>query len=161
MLTNGNHYAILYSHQTIRRLYMTLYEELYFEITAKGEKSEIKKFASFLTSGELDDFFEVSRDYINFDDNFASLPNTEKSEFVFSNDELGIEIDEFDTDEFLELLCKAAKNLELTGTLYDMEDNEFSFVSPEGDVYYYNSRASRFNDELDDVALDEEVDDEE
>ena len=134
---------------------MTLYEELYFEITAKGVKSEIKKLTRFLKSGELEDFFEVSRDYINLDDNYDALSDEEKCELVFSNDEIGIEIDEFDTDEFLELFAKASKNLEVTGTLYDAEDNEFSFVSPEGDAYYYNARLKNFNDELDDVANDE------
>ena len=140
---------------------MTLYDELYFEITAKGPKSEIKKLVSFLKSGELDDFFEVSREYINLDDNYANVTDEEKTELVFSNDEIGIEIDEFDTDEFLELFSKAAKALEVNGTLYDMDDNEFSFVSPAQDPYYYNARTSRFNDELDDVALGEEVDEEE
>ena len=147
--------------QNKKEIYMTLYEELYFEITAKGEKSEIKKLTRFLKSGELEDFFEVSGEYINLDDNYPSLQDSEKTELVFSNDEIGVEIDEFDTDEFLELFCKAAKNLDVTGTLYDMEDNEFSFVSPEGDSYYYNSRSNSFNDELDDVANDEEVEDEE
>jgi len=140
---------------------MTLYEEVYFEITAKGEKSEIKKLVRFLKSGELEDFFEVNEEYVNLDDNYSYADDTEKTELVFTNDEVGVEIDEFDTDEFLEIFCKAAKNLDVTGTLYDMEDNEFSFVSPEGDAYYYNARAERFNDELDDVAIDEDVEDEE
>ncbi|MBO5879064.1 MAG: hypothetical protein J6Q68_00730 [Clostridia bacterium] len=140
---------------------MTLYDELYFEITAKGPKSEIKKLARFLKSGELEDFFEVSGDYINLDDNYESLADSDECELVFSNDEIGIEIDEIDTDEFLELLAKAAKSLDLRGTLYDTDDNEFSFVSPEGDAYYYNARLKSFNDELDDVANDEEVEDEE
>ena len=140
---------------------MTLYDELYFEITAKGPKSEIKKLARFLKSGELEDFVEVSADYINLDDNYESLADSDECELVFSNDEIGIEIDEIDTDEFLELLAKAAKSLDLRGTLYDTDDNEFSFVSPEGDAYYYNARLKSFNDELDDVANDEEVEDEE
>ena len=140
---------------------MTLYDELYFEITAKGEKSEIRKLVSFLKSGELDDFFEISKDYINLDDNYANLSDGEKCELVFSNDEIGVEIDEFDTDEFIELLCKAEKNLEITGTLYDIEDNEYSFISPEGDAYYYNSRTAKFNDELDDVAEGEEAEEDE
>ena len=139
---------------------MTLYDELYFEISAKGEKAEIKKLIRFLKSGELDDFFEDAEEYINLDDNYDSVSDTESTELVFSNDELGIEIDEFDSDDFLELFCKAAKNLDLTGSLYDMDDNEFSFTSPEGDAYYYNARLKSFNDELDDVASDEEVSDE-
>ena len=43
---------------------MILCEELYFEITVTGIKSELKKFISCLKSGELDDFFEFSSDYI-------------------------------------------------------------------------------------------------
>ncbi len=161
MLTNIKHCAILYSHEIKRRLYMRLYDELYFEITAKGEKSEIKKLIRFLKSGELEDFFEASEEYINLDDNYDNIDDTESTELVFSNDEIGIEIDEFDTDEFLELFAKAAKNLDISGTLYDIDDNEFSFTSPEGDAYYYNARLKSFNDELDDVASDEDIDDEE
>jgi hypothetical protein len=41
---------------------MTLYDELYFEITATGPKSEIKNFVNYLKSGELDEFFEFSTD---------------------------------------------------------------------------------------------------
>ena len=140
---------------------MTLYDELYFEITAKGEKSEIKKLVRFLKSGELEDFFEGAEEYVNLDDNYASALDTDNTELAFSNDEIGIEIDEFDTDEFLELLCKAAKNLDVTGTLYDSDDNEFSFTSPEGDSYYYNARLKSFNDELDEVRDDEESEDDE
>lgn len=140
---------------------MTLYDELYFEITAKGAKSEIKKLLRFIKSGELEDFFDGSEEYINLDDNYDFIEDDDKCELVFSNDEVGIEIDEFDTDEFLELFAKASKNLELTGTLYDAEDNEFSFTSPEGDAYYYNARLKSFNDELDDVANDEEAEEDE
>ena len=42
---------------------MTLNEELYFEITLKGVKSDLKKFIDFLKSGELDEFFEFSTDF--------------------------------------------------------------------------------------------------
>ena len=136
---------------------MTLYDEIYFEISASGEKADIKKLAAFLKSGELEDFFEGAEDFINYDDNYNILSDEDKTELVFTNDEMGIEIDSFDTDEFLELFCKAAKNLDVSGSLYDAEDNEFSFTSPAGDSYYYNKRgAKRFNDELDDVALEEE-----
>ena len=141
---------------------MTLYDELYFEITARGQKSDVKKFASFLKSGELDDFIEDTKDYINYDDNYSTAADTEETELVFTNDEIGVEIDEFDTDEFVELIAKAGKRLELSGTLYDSDDNEFSFTSPMGDPYYYDSRKSvRFNDELDDVAREEEDGEEE
>ena len=68
---------------------MTLYDELYFEITVKGEKSEIKKLVRFIKSGELEDFFEDAEEYINLDDNYDSAMDTDYSELVFSNDELG------------------------------------------------------------------------
>ena len=49
---------------------MILYEELYFEITLTGKKSDLKKFVSYIKSGELDDFFDFSADYISYDDEF-------------------------------------------------------------------------------------------
>lgn len=138
---------------------MTLWDELYFEITLHGTKSELKKFVSFLKSGDLDEFFEITSDYIIFDDGYASAADTSETEIIFTNDDYGVEIDEFDTDEFLEIFCKAARNLEVYGTLYDSDDGEFHFTSSCGDSYYINSRKSvRFNDELDEVAFDEEQD---
>lgn len=139
---------------------MTLWDELYFEITLHGTKSELEKFANFLKSGELDDFFEISPDYIIYDDNYATAENGAESEIIFTNDDYGVEIEEFDTDEFLEIFCKAAKKLDVYGTLYDGDDGEYHFTSSCGDSYYVNSRKSvRFNDELDEVALDEDRDD--
>lgn len=141
---------------------MILYEELYFEITAYGAKSDVKKLAAFLKSGELDDFFEIDSDYISYDDKYSRADDEDSVELVFSNDEMGVEIDSFDTEEFLDVFCKVAKNLDVSGYLYDADDNEFNFTSPEGDVYYYDSKApKKFNDELDNVALEEEADDEE
>ena len=49
---------------------MTLYEEIYFEITFSGVKSELKKMVKFLKSGELDDFFEITSDYICYADEY-------------------------------------------------------------------------------------------
>jgi hypothetical protein len=136
---------------------MTLCEELYFEITLTGAKAEIKKFASFLKSGELDDFFEITSDYINYDDEYAGKDDSEETSLVFTNDDYGIEIDEFDSDEFLEIFCRAAKNLDVQGRLYDIDDEEFSFVSSKGDTYYLNSKKiDRFNDELDEHAFRED-----
>ncbi len=136
---------------------MTLWDELYFEITVRGVKSELKKFASFLKSGELEDFFEITNDYIIYDDSYTSAEDGQESEIIFTNDDYGIEIDEFDTDEFLEVFCKAAKNLDVYGSLYDCEDGEFHFTSNKGDSYYENSRKSVvFNDELDEVAYNED-----
>ena len=140
---------------------MTLWDELYFEITVRGAKSELKKFASFLKSGELEEFFEITGDYIIYDDNFASQDDAQESEIIFTNDDYGIEIDEFDTDEFLEIFCKAAKNLDVYGSLYDCDDGEFHFTSNKGDSYYVNSRKSVvFNDELDEVAYNEDKEEE-
>ena len=56
--------------------YMTLYDELYFEIRATGPKSEIKKFVSYLSSGELEDFFEFSSDYIHYDDEYSEASDS-------------------------------------------------------------------------------------
>lgn len=138
---------------------MTLCEELYFEIKLVGPKSEIRKFASFLKSGELDEFFEISSEYIYFDDNYPIVDDDTRCSMIFSNDDYGIEIDELDTDEFLEVFCKAARRLEVTGTMYDADDEEYSFISHEGDSYYLNSRkVSIFNDELDAHAREEEKD---
>ena len=139
---------------------MTLWEELYFDVTLRGPKSEIKKFVSFLRSGELDDFFEITSDYIIYDDSYSEADDSADTEIIFTNDDYGIEIEEFDTDEFLEVFCKAAKKLDVYGTLFDSDDGEFQFTSAKGDSYYVNSRKSLiFNDELDEVRRDEEGDD--
>ena len=138
---------------------MTLWDELYFEITLHGEKSELKKFVSFLKSGELDDFFEIAPEYIIFDDNYGAAENDAESEIIFTNDDYAIEIDEFDVDEFLETFCKGAKALDLYGYLSDGASSEFHFSSAKGDSYFVNSRKGmRFNDELDQVAFEEDDD---
>ena len=140
---------------------MTLWEELYFDVTLRGPKSEIKEFVSFLRSGELDDFFEITSDYIIYDDSYSEADDSTDTEIIFTNDDYGIEIEEFDTDEFLEIFCKAAKKLDVYGTLFDSDDGEFQFTSAKDDSYYVNSRKSLvFNDELDEVRRDEESDDE-
>lgn len=137
---------------------MTLCEELYFEITLSGTKSELKKFVSYLKSGELDDFFDVSSEYIHYDDEFDSADSDKETSFIFSNDDYGIEIDEFDTDEFLEVFCKAAKALDVEGRLFDVDDEEYSFISSKGDSYYVNAKKStKFNDELDEKAYEEDM----
>ena len=137
---------------------MTLCEELYFEVTLTGSKSELKKFVSYLKSGELDDFFEITSDYIHYDDEFETADPEQEIKVIFSNDDYGIEIDEFDTDEFLEVFCKAAKNLDVKGRLFDIDDEEYEFVSAEGDSYYVNAkRTTKFNDELDEKAYEEDM----
>ncbi len=137
---------------------MTFCEELYFEITLTGAKSELKKFVSFLKSGELDDFFEVLPEYINYDDEFESTSPDKETSVIFSNDDCGVEIDELDTDEFLEVFCKAAKALDVSGRLFDIDDEEYAFVSVPGDSYYLNAKKTkRFNDELDEEAYKESL----
>ncbi len=141
---------------------MTLYEELYFDVTLRGPKSEIKKFVSFLRSGELDDFFEITSDYIIYDDAYAEADDATETEIIFTNDDYGIEIEEFDTDEFLEVFCKGAKKLEVYGTLFDSDDGEYQFMSAKEDSYYLNTQKNLvFNDELDEVRRGEEDDDDE
>ena len=135
---------------------MTFCEELYFEITLTGEKSELKKFVNFLKSGELDDFFEFDSDYLDYNDDFDTVSDGEMTGIIFSNDDWGIEIDEFDTDEFLDVFCRAAKNLDVEGRLFDVDDEEYAFVSSRGDSYYLNAKnIRRFNDELDEQAAKE------
>ena len=136
---------------------MTLCEELYFEITLTGAKSALKKFISFLKSGELDDFFEFSPEYIIYDDNFEEADPYTETSLTLSNDDYGIEIDEFDTDEFLEVFCRAAKELDVSGSLYDIDDEEYSFKSEPGESYYINARRQAiFNEDEDKVEEDED-----
>ena len=138
---------------------MTLCDELYFEITLSGTKADLRSFVSFLRSGEIDEFFEVTTDYIDYDDGYAEAADGEESSLLFTNDDYGIEIEELDVDEFLEVFCRAAKALDVRGTLYDVDDEEFSFVSAEGDSYYLNAKkVGLFNDELDAKAREEEAD---
>ena len=140
---------------------MTLYEELYFEIRATGPKAEVKNFVNYLKSGELDDFFEFSTEYISYDDDYATASAEKEVSVVISNDDWGIEIDEFHTDEFLEILCKAGRRLFLQGQLYDADNEEYSFVSEVGDSYYTNALlAHSFNEDEDKPVEDDEDDNE-
>jgi len=137
---------------------MTLCEELYFEITLTGAKTDLKRFISYLKSGELDDFFEFTSDYISYDDEYEGAEPEQETSITISNDDYGIEIDEFDTDEFLEVFCRAAKALDVEGRLFDIDDEEYEFTSAKGDSYYLNAkRRIRFNDELDEKAYEEDL----
>ncbi len=137
---------------------MTLSDELYFEITMTGTKADVKKIAKFLKSGELDNFFEISDDFINYDDSYYDVSDEEETKLVFSNDDYGIEIDEFETEDFLDVLCRAAKTLDIVGSLYDINDEEFNFKSEAGSSYYLDkSKVSFFNEDEDKpTELDEE-----
>ena len=129
---------------------MILYEELFFDIEVTGRKAQLKKLISFLKSGELDDFFEFSQDYISYDDEYADADDTAEVSITLSTDDYGIEIDEFDTGDFLEVFCKATKELYVSGQLYDADDEEYAFVSETGDSYYVNAKhAKRFNEDED------------
>ena len=142
--------------------FMTLYDEIYFEITVSGKKAELQKFISFLNGGGLDDFFEVDEDYIDYDDDFKSTGDEGDTYITFSNDDMGIEVDEFEVDDFLEVLCRAGRKLDLRGELYDVDDDEYRFISEEGDSYYLNARnISLFNDDLDTQAKEEDDHDDE
>ncbi len=133
---------------------MILHGELYFEITLEGSREALKKFESYAMSGVFSDFFDVLDDYLIYDDDFAT---DETGRLIFTNDEYGIEIARFKTDDFLELLCSGAKDLDVTGSLYDIDDDEFRFVSPMGDYDYTDQdNVKLFNDELDAAALEEE-----
>jgi len=135
---------------------MILWDELYFEITLSGTRSELDKFIAFLNSGELDEYFEQSEDYLILDDKYEEAEDGECLELVFTNDDYPIEIEEVDADELLEIICKAAKNLELYGYVAD-GSSELRFTSAKGDSYYLNARDGvRFNDELDEVADEED-----
>ena len=81
---------------------MTLYEELYFEITVNGVKADLKKFIKYLKSGELDDFFDIGDDYISYDDDFAAADDQAVTGFTFTNDDLGVEIDEYNPEDNLD-----------------------------------------------------------
>ena len=137
---------------------MTLCEELYFEITLTGKKSDLKKFLSFLKSGELDEFFEFSTDYINYDDEYEAASPDKEVSVVLSNEDYGIEIDEFDTDEFLDVFCRAAKELDAYGHLYDIDDEEYKFKSDKGDSYYVNARRIALFNEDEDKPKDDDED---
>lgn len=137
---------------------MILNEEIYFEFTLSGTKADLKKFVKFVKEDGLEDFVDSAREYINFSDNYAEIDDSRPAEIFFSNDDCGIEVSEFDTDEFLEVFCAAAAPLFVSGHIYDINDEEYRFTSEAGSADYVNAkRAKRFNDELDDVAYEEEA----
>ncbi len=134
---------------------MHLHEELYFEITAEGAKQQINKFISYITSGELDDFFEFSSDFILYSDNYLTSDDSANVSITISNDDFGIEIDEFDPEEFLDAMCAGGKDILIHGQLYDIDDEEFRFVSNIGDPCYLDASKMVFEDELDEVSKEE------
>ena len=104
----------------------------------------------------------LSFHYIDYDDNFVTAEPEDEISIVISNDDYGIEIDEFHTDEFLEILCKAGKRLYLKGQLFDVDNEEYSFVSQKGDSYYTNALLiNEFNEDEDKPQEDDDGEDEE
>ena len=134
---------------------MKLHEELYFEITVEGVKSDVAKFIDYVKSGELDDFFEFSSEYIVYDDNYAISSETAQVSVSLSNDNYGIEIDSFDPEEFLDALCSGGKNVTIHGNVFDIDDEEYRFISNAGSTSYVNTDDIDFSDELDDEAKKE------
>lgn len=139
---------------------MRLYEELYFEITAEGDRESLDKFVSFVTSGELDDFFEFTDDYVIYSDNYNTASYGEKVSVTLANDDYGIEIDSINPERFLDLLCSGGKNLLIHGNLYDANNDEYRFISQAGTTSFENSDEIDFADELDEEARREEACDE-
>ena len=131
---------------------MKLHEEIYFEITVEGAKSAARKFISFLLSGELDEFIEFSSDFISYEGDYNSASDAEKVIFTIANDDFGIEIEEFNPEDFIETLCRAGKDLLIHGNIYDIDDEEYRFISNAGDSYYTNADKIDFADELDEEA---------
>ncbi len=139
---------------------MKLHEELYFEITVEGAKSDAQKFVSYLLSGELDEFLEFTSDFISYEGDFNSAADSEKVILTLANDDFGIEIDEFNPEDFLDTLCRAGKELLIHGNIYDIDDEEYRFISNAGNSYYSNAAKIDYSDELDEEARREEIDDE-
>lgn len=126
---------------------MILYEEIYFEFNLVGIKSDMIQFINYIKSGELDDILEITSDHISFDDDYDQAAMHEECRVVISNEDYGIEIPELDTDELLDELCKAGRKLDIRGTLYDIDTEEYQFISEAGNNYYINARDVRFNEE--------------
>ena len=139
---------------------MKLHEELYFEINAEGAREDIDRFISFVTSGVLDDFFEFTEDYVIYGDDYDDASKLDGITVTLANDDYGIEIDSLNPEDLLDVLCGGGKNLFIQGNLYDVNNDEYRFISNAGSTSYDNADDIEFSDELDEEARREEVDDE-
>ncbi len=138
---------------------MCLYDELFFEITLEGAKADLRKFVKFVHSGELNDFFEGAEDYLIYDDAYDDTEDAQPTSLTFTNDDIGVEISSFNPEDFLDIFCKATRALDVHGRFYDMDDEEYAFVSAADTDSYLNQADSRlFNDELDEEARRESED---
>ena len=132
---------------------MILREEIYFDISFEGARDNLAKVESFLLSGALDDFFEISSDFITYEEDLAS---SGACRMIVANDDYGIETDRFNPEEFLDILCPISKDVTVTGSFYDADDEEYRFVSLEGDRGYSDAdNINIFNDELSEKAYEE------
>ena len=137
---------------------MILYDEIYFDITLSGAKSDLKRFEKYIKGGALDDIVDGAYEFISFDDAFADADDADECEMFFSNDDMGVEISKLDTEDFLDIFCKETAKLDVTGHVYDINDDEYTFRSTKGSTDY-GSGKGKFNDELDAIASDEDYDD--
>jgi len=128
---------------------MKLHEELYLNIDVEGKKQHVEKFVAYITSGDLDDFFEISDDFLLFSDNYDYDSDNADVSVNISNDDYGIEIDSFDPEEFLDAFCAGGQNVLIHGQLYDIDDEEYRFISNVGDTSFTNAEKIVFRDELD------------
>lgn len=136
---------------------MRLHEELYFEITAEGTKQELDRFVSYVTSGVLDDYIEFTDDYVIYSDNYNDNTGEEVS-ITLANDDYGIEIDTVNPEEIIDIICRGGKNLYIHGHIFDIDDEDYAFISHAGDAAFVNCENIEFKDELDMEAYKEELD---
>ena len=136
---------------------MIFYDEIYYEITLKGLKSNLKRVIDFLLNDGLEDFFEFDEEMIIYGDSYNQATDSMVTDITIVSDD-GIQTDAFDVDEFLEIFCRVAKQLDVYGFIYDADEVEYSFISEAGNDFYKNSRDfGKFNDELDSIRDDEET----
>ena len=134
---------------------MRLYDEVYFEITVTGNEDDVKSFVKYIKGGALDDYVEYAKDYITDDDELVA-DGAGNCRMIFTNDDMGIEVSTFDTDDFLDVFCKETARLDVSGHIYDINDDEYRFTSAHGRTDFADASVG-FKDELDDLA-DEEYD---
>lgn len=60
-----------------------------------------------------------------------------------------------DPEEFLDALCSGGKNVTIHGNVFDIDDEEYRFISNMGETSYVNTDKIDFSDELDDEAKKE------
>ena len=137
---------------------MRLNEELYFEFTAEGSKTDVERFISYVCSGVLDDYFEISEDMITYSDNFDDNMPGEPVSATVSNDDYGIEISSLNPESVLEVICAGGAPVFIHGHLYDIDDEDYAFISHEGDSSFVNVEDIEYKDELDIEAYKEELD---